>query len=98
VKARPHFGPVQGPLHHGEPVLTLWAAVVAQHLGFAEDEALTSGQQLNSPALDAARQVILAAALVPLFWYSTRRPPPTRRGAPDSMGMVLSGTETSGEE
>ena len=26
------------------PVLTLWAAVVAQRLGFAEDEALTLGK------------------------------------------------------
>ena len=26
------------------PVLTLWAAVVAQRLGFAEDEALTLGR------------------------------------------------------
>ena len=28
------------------PVLTLWAAVVAQRLGFAEDEALTLGKAL----------------------------------------------------
>jgi hypothetical protein len=29
------------------PVLTLWAAVVAQHLGFDEDEALTLGRALT---------------------------------------------------
>jgi hypothetical protein len=29
------------------PVLTLWAAVVAQRLGFAEDEALTLGKAVS---------------------------------------------------
>jgi hypothetical protein len=29
------------------PVLTLWAAVVAQRLGFAEDEAVTLGKALS---------------------------------------------------
>ena len=31
-------------LHHPSPVRTLWAAVVAQRLGFAVDEALTLGK------------------------------------------------------
>jgi hypothetical protein len=29
---------------NGAPVMTLWAAVVAKHLGFDEDEALTMGR------------------------------------------------------
>jgi hypothetical protein len=32
------------------PVLTLWAAVVAQRLGFAEDEALNAGESRGRAA------------------------------------------------
>src|ERR1700751_965268 len=39
------------------PVLTLWAAVVAQRLGFGEDEALTLGKAVAGLNAQAAGQV-----------------------------------------
>ena len=45
------------------PVLTLWAAVVAQRLGFAEDEALTLGKAVAGLNAQAKGRAVLDRGL-----------------------------------